>query len=310
LELCEAIVLNFELTNIPYALSLSMLCKGGRLIKCIMEEQKVIDHIVEWLKAYSEKSGTKGFVVGVSGGIDSALTSYLCALTGKPTLLLEMPIHQAAVQVNRAQEHIQLLQQKFAHVTSATVELTTAFEAVKASLQPHGQVQVTDLALANTRSRLRMMTLYYHAGIHQLVVAGTGNKVEDFGVGFYTKYGDGGVDISPIADLMKTEVYTLAKFLGVPMSIQQAAPTDGLFGDSRTDEDQIGATYPELEWAMEWLEKKQMDPHQWTRDATRQVFSSRQTEVMQIYTKRHLANQHKMLPIPVCTIPTRLLQRL
>jgi NAD+ synthase len=150
------------------------------------------------------------------------------------------------------------------------------------------------LAMANTRARLRMTTLYYHAGIHGLLVAGTGNKVEDFGVGFYTKYGDGGVDVSPIADLMKTEVYELASHLGVVQSIQLAAPTDGLWGDDRSDEDQIGASYPELEWAMRFVESP-FDSNI--------LLNERQQQVLSIYKRMNAANQHKMRPIPVCEIP-------
>ena len=138
-----------------------------------------------------------------------------------------------------------------------------------------------------------MTSLYFYAGIHGYLVAGTGNKVEDFGVGFFTKYGDGGVDISPIADLMKSEVYKIAEFLGIDQEIQKAAPTDGLFGDNRTDEDQIGASYDELEWAMKAAERGQI-----SKD-----FSGREREVMEIYEKRHRANLHKMIPIPICEIP-------
>ncbi|MEN9639583.1 MAG: synthase [Bacteroidota bacterium] len=268
-----------------------------------MQSQKIIDHIVEWLRAYSSSSHTKGFVVGVSGGIDSALTSYLCALTGQPTLLLEMPIHQAASQVTRAQDHMRYLCEKFPHVRQARVELTASFEAFKAAVDTTAPQATVDMALANTRARLRMTALYYHAGLHGYVVAGTGNKVEDFGIGFYTKYGDGGVDVSPIADLMKTEVYALAKHLGIIESILTAAPTDGLFGDSRTDEDQIGASYPELEWAMRWLVNTGLTARDWANYAEKSQLNSRQIEVMDIYVRRHLANQHKMIPIPVCEIP-------
>ena len=147
-----------------------------------------------------------------------------------------------------------------------------------------------DLSLANTRARLRMTTLYYFAGIYGLLVAGTGNKVEDIGVGFFTKYGDGGVDLSPIADLMKSDVYALGEYLEIPESIQNAAPTDGLFGDSRTDEEQIGASYDELEWAMLETDKNEN-------------YTEREKEVFQIYNKLNKINQHKMKPIPVCLIP-------
>lgn len=268
-----------------------------------MQSQKIIDHIVDWLRTYSSNSRTAGFVVGVSGGIDSALTSYLCALTGRPTLLLEMPIHQAAAQVTRAQEHMRMLCERFAHVRQQRVELTATFEAFKATVDTSAAPATVDMALANSRARLRMATLYYHAGLHGYVVAGTGNKVEDFGIGFYTKYGDGGVDVSPIADLMKTEVYALARHLGIIDSILTAAPTDGLFGDSRTDEDQIGASYPELEWAMRWLTQQALHAKDWATYPERSHLTARQIEVLDIYTRRHLANQHKMIPIPVCEIP-------
>jgi len=261
-----------------------------------MNHQVVVDHIVKWLAEYSESSRTLGFVVGVSGGIDSALTSTLCALTGRKTLLLEMPIHQAASQVSRAQEHIAWLKQKFPNVFSERVDLTPAYDLFMNSMQESSDDEHTQhLAMANTRARLRMTTLYYHAGIHGLLVAGTGNKVEDFGVGFYTKYGDGGVDVSPIADLMKTEVYELAAHLGVVQSIQIAAPTDGLWGDDRSDEDQIGASYPELEWAMRFVESSAQE--------TTVVLSERQQHVLSIYKRMNAANQHKMQPIPVCVVP-------
>ena len=261
-----------------------------------MNTPKVAEHIVKWLKEYAENAKVKGFVVGVSGGIDSAVTSTLCAKTGLPTLCVEMPIHQAESQVNRANEHIKQLRERFSNVTEVEVNLTSTFEGFK-DVVPAAEVSdITNLALANTRARLRMTTLYYFAGLHGLLVAGTGNKVEDFGVGFYTKYGDGGVDLSPIADLMKSEVYDLGAYLEVPNSIQKAQPTDGLFGDSRTDEDQIGASYDELEWAMKMqdLGKQHTD------------FSGRELEVYKIYTRLNSINQHKMVAIPVCEIPKQL----
>jgi NAD+ synthase len=208
-------------------------------------------------------------------------------------LVIELPIHQGKNQVNRAQEFIQHLINEYPNVTSQKVDLTTVFETFKNNIPTIDDTVKVNLSLANTRARLRMTTLYHLAGLHGLIVAGTGNKVEDFGVGFYTKYGDGGVDISPIADLMKSEVYELGAYLNVPASILQAAPTDGLFGDNRTDEDQLGASYDELEWAMEQIElsKKNTD------------FSGRQKEVFEIYTRLHKTNMHKMIPIPVCKIP-------
>ncbi|MGJ8762308.1 MAG: NAD(+) synthase [Polaribacter sp.] len=261
-----------------------------------MKTEKVAEYIIKWLKDYAENAKVKGFVVGVSGGIDSALTSTLCAKTGLPTLCVEMPIHQSPIQVSRAQEHITQLKNNFDNVSDVCVDLTSTFDDFKnvvPNVEPSAKV---DLSLANTRARLRMTTLYYLAGLHSSLVAGTGNKVEDFGVGFYTKYGDGGVDLSPIADLMKSEVYALSEFLEVPNSIQKAQPTDGLFGDSRTDEDQIGASYDELEWAMVMQEKGKSEND----------FSGRDLEVFKIYTRLNRINQHKMLPIPICEIPNEI----
>lgn len=258
-----------------------------------MNAEKATDHIVNWLLSYAEKANVNGFVIGVSGGIDSAVTSTLCAKTGLTTLCVEMPIHQAESQVSRANEHINYLKENFSNVDSVKTDLTSTFEQF-ISIVPESEVSSkTALALANTRARLRMTALYYFAGIEGLLVAGTGNKVEDFGVGFYTKYGDGGVDLSPIADLMKSEVYQLAAHLNVPTSIQNAEPTDGLFGDSRTDEDQIGASYDELEWAM-----KMQDNNKTELD-----FKNRELQVFKIYTRLNTINQHKMHPIPVCVIP-------
>jgi|TARA_B110000977_G_scaffold27276_1_gene34395 NAD+ synthase len=264
--------------------------------KSLMNTEKVATHIISWLKDYAEKAKVKGFVIGVSGGIDSALTSTLCAKTGFPTLCVEMPIHQAQSHVTRAEEHIKQLKERFNNVSEVRVNLTATYEGLKKVVPQRTSTPKEELSLANTRARLRMTTLYYFAGLHSYVVAGTGNKVEDFGVGFYTKYGDGGVDLSPIADLMKSEVYELAAYLKVPNAIQTAQPTDGLFGDDRTDEDQIGASYDELEWAM-----KMQDAGK-----TENEFSGRDQEVFTIYEKMHQSNQHKMLPIPVCEIPKEL----
>ena len=221
-----------------------------------MKTEKVIDHIVNWLKDYATNAKVNGFVVGVSGGIDSAVTSTLCAKTGLPTLCIEMPIHQAASHVSRGQEHIKQLKERFDNVSDVLADLTPVFEEFKTEVSLDGEQATVDMALANTRARLRMTTLYYYAGLLGRLVAGTGNKVEDFGVGFYTKYGDGGVDLSPIADLMKSEVYQLGEFLEVPLSIMKAKPSDGLFGDARSDEDQIGANYDELEWAMKMHDER------------------------------------------------------
>ncbi|WP_159021728.1 NAD(+) synthase [Formosa sp. L2A11] len=264
-----------------------------------MQTEKIVDHIVNWLKDYATQAKVNGFVVGISGGIDSAVTSTLCALTGLDILCVEMPIHQAPSHVSRAVEHITQLSNKFPNIRETRVDLTPVFESFKTEVSLEGQDATVAMALANTRARLRMSALYYYAGLQDLLVAGTGNKVEDFGVGFFTKYGDGGVDLSPIADLMKSEVYALAKVLNVPTSIIKATPSDGLFGDARSDEDQIGASYPELEWAMKMtnLGKKVEE------------FSDREKEVFTIYSSYNKTNKHKMDPIPVCKIPHNFLSK-
>jgi NAD+ synthase len=258
-----------------------------------MQTEKVIDHIVNWLRDYATNAKCKGFVIGVSGGIDSAVTSTLCAKTGLDLLCLEMPIHQGENQVTRADRHIDWLMEHFPNVSRQPVNLTPVFDSLVAAFPKVDNEEYRHMSLANTRARLRMTTLYYFAALEGYLVAGTGNKVEDFGIGFYTKYGDGGVDLSPIADLVKTEVYELGRVLGVNQDIMEAPPTDGLWGDSRTDEDQIGASYPELEWAMQMDEAgKNLDD-----------FSDRQREVFAIYKKYNTANKHKMVPIPICEIP-------
>lgn len=261
-----------------------------------MQTEKVINHIVEWLKEYTISARTEGFVLGISGGIDSAVVSALCAKTGLPTLCIEMPIHQMESEVSRGRNHINQLKNKYSNVSNIEVNLTTVFEDFKTQVPLDADVNALNLSLANTRARLRMTTLYYFAGIHKYLVAGTGNKIEDFGVGFFTKYGDGGVDISPIADLLKSEVYALGKVLGITDNIMDAAPTDGLFGDSRTDEDQLGASYKELEWAMETMEKSKNQSN----------ISEREKEVLEIYNRLNRANQHKIVPIPICKIPIEL----
>lgn len=263
-----------------------------------MQTEKVVHHIVKWLKDYALNAKVNGFVVGISGGIDSAVTSTLCAKTGLEVLCLEMPIHQATSHVTRAQELLAQLKANYNNVNDLRTDLTPVFEEFKTEVSLDGEQAIVDMALANTRARLRMTTLYYYAGLKKLLVAGTGNKIEDFGVGFYTKYGDGGVDLSPIADLLKSEVYELAEILNVPESIMKAAPSDGLFGDARSDEDQIGASYPELEWAMRMVEEHK----------TEGDFEGRQKEVFKIYKRLNTANKHKMNPIPICMIPNNLKQ--
>ena len=263
-----------------------------------MQTDAVIDHITNWLKDYCGRAGAQGFVIGVSGGIDSAVSSTLAARTGLPLLVVEMPIHQSRDQVTRAQDHIAFLKDRYPGTTSVEVELTEVFDKLIAALPQNPNPEDANLArremsLVNTRARLRMTTLYYFAALEGRLVVGTGNKVEDFGIGFYTKYGDGGVDLSPIADLVKTEVYALGRALGVNDAILTAPPTDGLWGDDRTDEDQIGASYPELEWAMGF-----------GGDET--PLSNREREVLAIYRRLNAANQHKMDPIPVCAVPDAL----
>ncbi|MBT6378194.1 MAG: NAD(+) synthase [Flavobacterium sp.] len=261
-----------------------------------MQVEKVTQYITSWLKEYATNAGVKGFVIGVSGGIDSAVTSTLCAKTGFPTVCLEMPIHQEESQVNRATRHISSLQERFKNVATNQVNLTPVFDSLVKAMPSVENEDDRFMSLANTRARLRMTSLYYFAGLDNLLVAGTGNKVEDFGVGFYTKYGDGGVDLSPIADLMKSEVYAIARYLGVDEEIQKAPPTDGLWGDDRTDEDQLGASYDELEWAMK------------AQEAGKEIadFTGRLQEVYKIYLRLNKANLHKMNPIPVCEIPENL----
>lgn len=252
-----------------------------------MNNEKVSNHIVSWLDSYIEKSGAKGFIIGISGGVDSALTSTLCAKTGKKTLIITMPIRQTSAEYDRAIEHIEDLKSKFSNVESLDIDLTSVFESIESTF-PKDTVENT-LAMANTRSRLRMLTLYGIGQSNSCLVVGTGNKIEDFGVGFFTKYGDGGVDLSPIADLTKTQVWELARYNNVVESIVTAKPTDGLWDDGKSDEDIIGASYPELEWAMDF-------------HGDESKLSNRENEVLKIYRRLNTINQHKMNPIPVCLI--------
>lgn len=260
--------------------------------KNAIQVEKVNTHIVNWLKTYAENSKVNGFVVGISGGVDSAVTSTLCAQTGLQVLCVEMPIHQHESHVSRGREHIKQLKERFSNVSSVEADLTPLFETFKQTIPVNTDDCRLPITLANTRARLRMTTLYYFAGINGLLVAGTGNKVEDFGVGFYTKYGDGGVDLSPIADLMKSEVFALAAYLQVPNSILEATPSDGLFGDEKSDEEQLGASYDELEWAMS-IDDEEISPEN---------FTEREQIVYEIYKRLNKMNQHKMNPIPVCLL--------
>jgi NAD+ synthase len=253
-----------------------------------MRNQEIINLIVSWLIEKLDDSGCKGFVVGVSGGIDSALVSTLCCMTGRPTLVIGMPINQEKGQVSRSNEQMDFLTDKFDNCKQKTIDLTDTYNTFVSSVG-----FITGLSKANLQSRLRMCSLYTQANNMNYLVSGTGNKVEDFGVGFFTKFGDGGVDISPIADLLKTEVYKLASFLGVPRSIQEAKPTDGLWDDNRGDEDQIGATYPELEWAMSF-------------EGDELTLTPRELKVLSIYRARNSATKHKLSGPPICEIPESL----
>jgi len=230
-------------------------------------------NIVEWIKGYADKNKIKSLVIGVSGGIDSAVVSTLCAETGLPTYTLGMPIHQNEDQENLSDAHLDWLTWKYTNVTRLKFDLTNTFDTFVSSMDGYNE---NKLALANTRSRIRMITLYQVAGSIGGIVVGTGNKVEDYGIGFYTKYGDGGVDIAPIADLYKTEVWELGKHLGVDQRIIDASPTDGLWDDSRTDEAQIGASYEDLEYAME----------------------HGNGPAVRILHDLNAKNKHKMIPIP------------
>tara|TARA_B100000524_G_scaffold308303_1_gene184059 strand:- start:1250 stop:2035 length:786 start_codon:yes stop_codon:yes gene_type:complete len=258
-----------------------------------MKSSEIIKFIVKWIIDYKEANNIDGLVIGVSGGIDSALTSTLCALTGIKTLCLNMPIRQKEEEYLRAEKHIKWLETKFTNVHSTKIDLTNIFDLFRSTLIQKSANN--ELALANSRSRLRMMTLYYFATINNSIVVGTGNKVEDFGIGFYTKYGDGGVDISPIADLMKSEVFKISKKLEINDDILNAKPTDGLWDDNRTDVDQIGASYDDLESVMKRLEQgfKPFD------------FDKKLKIYYDVYIKHHKANKHKMVDIPVCKIPSK-----
>ena len=239
----------------------------------ISDYAELESRIVNWLSDYVIAHNVKAFVIGVSGGIDSAVSSTLAAKTGLPVYALGMPIHQKEQQEVLSDVHLKWLDDNFENVTTLKYDLTGVFDIFKQTMKGYGN---DPHALANSRSRLRMVTLYQVAGSIGGIVVGTGNKVEDYGVGFYTKYGDGGVDIAPIADLYKTEVWELGKHLGVDPRIVAASPTDGLWDDGRTDEDQIGASYAELEEAMETGSGPGLEP----------------------LLKFSQLNQHKMNPIP------------
>jgi NAD+ synthase len=243
----------------------------------ITDYSNLENRIVSWLKNYAEEFNIKSFVIGVSGGIDSAVSSTLAAKTGFPVYALGMPILQKEDQETLSDAHLEWLQTNFSNVTIQKFDLTKVFETFQFTMKDFG---ANTHALANSRSRLRMVTLYQVATSVGGIVVGTGNKVEDYGVGFYTKYGDGGVDIAPIADLYKTEVWELGRHFGVDQRIIDASPTDGLWDDGRTDEDQLGASYSALEEAMEFG----------TGDA------------VEVLKKFNSMNSHKMNPIPTFTL--------
>ena len=244
-----------------------------------MNSEKKITYISNWIKEYaiSLPFTPPSLIIGVSGGIDSAVTSAICAKTGFKTIAVSMPIKQNPSQHDLSIRHLKWLQDKFTNVEIMTIELDEVFESFELIMTNFNN----KLAFANSRSRLRMVTLYQIAQANNGIVVGTGNKVEDFGVGFYTKYGDGGVDISPIADCTKTDVWNMGKSLGVINEIIEAAPTDGLWDDSRNDESQLGLTYKQIEEAM----------------------NNSNSKYYYKYKKVREPNLHKMKPIPVCIIP-------
>ena len=275
-----------------------------------MDCSLVESQIIYWLTKKIEESKQKGFVVGVSGGIDSALVSTLCAKTGLPTIVVSLPIAQSTTLADR---HMAWLSAQYPNVKISECYLDKALYSLEGSiwgdLFDHNNYSIDtnenrDLVSANLRSRIRMCALYAFANASGFLVVGTGNKVEDYGVGFFTKYGDGGVDISPIGDILKSEVRTLSSHMGIIDDIVTATPTDGLWADSRTDEDQIGATYDELEEAMEFLAGVEIP--ETTLDQLRlenqEEITERQWDVLTIYLKRHNANQHKMTMPPVCIV--------
>ncbi|MFA6924582.1 MAG: NAD(+) synthase [Bacteroidales bacterium] len=261
-----------------------------------MNCKKVTKYITNWLIKKLNTSKQKGFVIGISGGIDSAVTSALCAGTNFPVIVLSMPIFQNKEQYELSIEHINWLKKKFKNVSSHTIDMSGVFSELIGNLP---EIAKGELALANIRSRLRMVTLYAFANTNNYLVCGTGNKIEDFGVGFFTKYGDGGVDINPIGDLLKSEVYALGKFLDVPISIQKAAPTDGLWEIDKCDEEQIGATYNELEWAMNYCKKNKLNS---LPEIKKNKLTKKQVAILNIYITRHNCNKHKVKVPDVCKI--------
>jgi len=248
-----------------------------------------IRHIVKWIKTYARSAKIDTLVVGISGGIDSSVVSTLCAETGLKTIVVQMPIRQNKKLDNRSSMQAGWLLERYKNVTHMSMDLTPVFSAFEKKLEPvcRDSTDVT-LAFANSRARLRMMTLYQIAQSYGGLVVGTGNRVEDFGVGFFTKYGDGGVDISPIGDCMKTDVWAMGREFGLPQEIIDAEPTDGLWDDGRTDEGQLGMTYPELEQTM------------WLDESGDQSVTRAEKDNLKRYRAIRARNLHKMEPIPVC----------
>jgi NAD+ synthase len=256
----------------------------------IKDYDELEDRIVKWISDYCVvHPKIKSLVVGISGGIDSSVVSTLCALTGMPTYVVGMPINQLENQESLSDAHGKWLESKFNNVKFIKTDMSSVYDSFLQTISNDiGENFATNkLAQANTRSRLRMVTLYQIATTVNGIVVGTGNKVEDYGVGFYTKYGDGGIDIAPIADLYKTEVWILGEHLGVDERIISAPPTDGLWDDGRTDEDQIGTSYAMLEWVME--KGLSEDPL---------FLDEEQTNAINMYQKFHMQNKHKMVEIP------------
>ena len=249
---------------------------------------KLSKDIINWIREYCSQNNINSLVVGVSGGIDSALVSTLCAKTNLNVVLVSLPIRQKKDQLTRANNHITWLETEYKNVSSLEIDLTEVFNNFESTIPDTFK---SELSLANTRSRLRMTSLYQVSSNINGIVVGTGNKIEDFGVGFFTKYGDGGVDISPIADLTKSDVRNMSKVLGISEDIISAQPTDGLWDTDRTDEEQLGATYEELEFAMRHQENPNI-----LQD---RELTNREKEVLEIYQKFNKQNKHKMIQIPI-----------
>ena len=244
-----------------------------------MNSDKKIKYITHWIGQYAKSLNFQpaSLIIGVSGGVDSAVTSALCGNTGLKTIAISMPIKQNSTQHDLSLKHLEWLTNNYPNIETKIIELDEIFTSFECTIKDFDN----KLAFANSRSRIRMVTLYQIAQANKGIVIGTGNKVEDFGVGFYTKYGDGGVDISPIADCTKTDVWDMAISLGINKEIVEAAPTDGLWDDNRNDESQLGLTYKQIEQAM----------------------NNPNSEHFKKYSEIRRPNLHKMKPIPICLLP-------